>query len=190
MHRRRLFCTPWNQVFQLWWINGHYAPFLSLVFSIDMHWRVKPFENIWKYFWNIKLNVYILSRHGLVFQKGFLKVNWLIFSVERCFVLNLHLAPVTFLILVGIGRIISNVVEARIWRCYTFQCTYLCECEAGFSVMTTKYLSRLIPKDDIRVSLSTTVPRVSDIMRRKQRQRSHWVTERLKLFVIIQKRKF
>jgi len=35
-----------------------------------------------------------------------------------------------------------------------------------------KYQSQLIPKDDMRVSLSTTVPRISDIVRRKQTQKS------------------
>jgi len=36
------------------------------------------------------------------------------------------------------------------------------------------------------VSLSTTAPRISDIVRRKQAQKFHWVTDWLKLFVIFQ----
>jgi len=37
----------------------------------------------------------------------------------------------------------------------------------------TNYRSLQIPKHDMRVSLSTTVPRISDILRRKQGQKSH-----------------
>jgi len=41
----------------------------------------------------------------------------------------------------------------------------------------TKYRSRFIPKDDMRVSASTTVRRTSDIVRRKKStQKSHWLT--------------
>jgi len=39
------------------------------------------------------------------------------------------------------------------------------------------------------ISLSTTVPRLSDIVRRKHAQKSHWVTDWLKLFVIFQQKK-
>ena len=41
----------------------------------------------------------------------------------------------------------------------------------------------------MRLSLSTTVPRISDIVRRKQAQKFHWVTDWLKLSVIFQKKK-
>ena len=50
----------------------------------------------------------------------------------------------------------------------------------------TKHQYRVIPRADIRVSLSTTLHRISDIVRRKQAQNSHWVTDWLKLFVIFQ----
>ena len=39
----------------------------------------------------------------------------------------------------------------------------------------TKHGSRIVPMDDRRASLSTTVPRISDIVRRKQAQKSHWL---------------
>jgi len=47
----------------------------------------------------------------------------------------------------------------------------------------TKHRFRLVPKDDMSVSLSTTIPRISDIMRRKQAQKSHRVTYWLELFI-------
>ena len=55
-----------------------------------------------------------------------------------------------------------------------FITTYLCE--AGFSsllTIKTKHRTRLIPKDDRRVALSTTAPRISEIVRGKQAQKSH-----------------
>jgi len=51
-----------------------------------------------------------------------------------------------------------------------------------------KHRSPLIPKDNMRVYLSTTVPRISDIVRRKHAQKSHRVTDWLKLFVIFQEK--
>ena len=50
-----------------------------------------------------------------------------------------------------------------------FAATYLCE--AGFpslSTIKTKLRSRLVPKDEMRVALSTTAPRISEIVRGKQ----------------------
>ena len=116
-------------------------------------------------------------------------MNLLIFNVVQCFIPNSYLAPVTFPILVGIGRRISSPVEPRIWRYHTFS-KYL---SVWARVLhrdhhKTKHRSRLIPKDDMRVFLSTTVPRITDIMRGKQAQSSHRVTERLKLFVIFQQK--
>ena len=58
-----------------------------------------------------------------------------------------------------------------------FITTYLCE--AGFSsllTIKTKLQTRLVPKDDMRVALSTTVPRISEIVHGKQAQKSHWLT--------------
>ena len=58
-----------------------------------------------------------------------------------------------------------------------FITTYLFE--AGFSSLLTtktKLRTRLVPKDDMRVALSMTVPRISEIVRGKQAQRSHWLT--------------
>ena len=55
-----------------------------------------------------------------------------------------------------------------------FITTYLFE--AGFSSLLTtktKLRTRLVPKDDMRVALSMTVPRISEIVRGKQAQRSH-----------------
>jgi len=55
-----------------------------------------------------------------------------------------------------------------------FITTYLCE--TGFSsllTIETKLRTRLIPKDDMRVALSTTAPRISQIVRGKQAQKSH-----------------
>jgi len=52
MHKRRIFYAQWSQLWQLWWINGHWTSFLPLVFFIDMHWRVRPFQNTWKWFRN------------------------------------------------------------------------------------------------------------------------------------------
>ena len=55
-----------------------------------------------------------------------------------------------------------------------FVATYLCE--AGFSsllTIKTKLRSRLVPKDDMQVALSTTAPRISEIVRGKQAQKSH-----------------
>jgi len=46
MHRRRFSYAQWSQVLQLWWINKC-TSFLPLVFFIDMHWRVKPFQKFW-----------------------------------------------------------------------------------------------------------------------------------------------
>ena len=55
-----------------------------------------------------------------------------------------------------------------------FATTYLCE--AGLSsllTIKTKLQSRLVPKDDMRVALSMTAPRISEIVRGKQAQKSH-----------------
>jgi len=51
----------------------------------------------------------------------------------------------------------------------------------------TKHQSQLITTVDMTVSLSTTVPRISDIVRRKQAHKSltGWLTG-LKLFLIFQ----
>jgi len=38
-----------------------------------------------------------LSRHGLVFSKCFIKMNWLIFNAKQHFIANSHLATVTLL---------------------------------------------------------------------------------------------
>ena len=51
-----------------------------------------------------------------------------------------------------------------------------------------KHQTRLIPKDDMRVCLSTTFPRISDIVGRKHAQKSHWVIDWLKLLVIFQQK--
>jgi len=65
--------------------------------------------------------------------------------------------------------------KARIWS-YTFsKCLY-----AGGRILInddhkTRHRSQLIPKDDKRVSLSTTLPRILEIVRRKQAQKSHRV---------------
>ena len=58
-----------------------------------------------------------------------------------------------------------------------FITTYLRE--AGFSsllTIKTKHRTRLILKDDMRVALSTTAPRISEIVRGKQAQKSHLLT--------------
>ena len=55
-----------------------------------------------------------------------------------------------------------------------FVTTYLCE--LGFSAlvtMKTKARSRLLPEDDMRVSLSTTLPRIQLLVKSKQFQGSH-----------------
>lgn len=55
-----------------------------------------------------------------------------------------------------------------------FPTTYLCE--TGFSsllVIKSKYRSRLVVEDDLRCALAKTVPRISDLVRKKQPQPSH-----------------
>jgi hypothetical protein len=55
-----------------------------------------------------------------------------------------------------------------------FPTTYLCE--AGFSsllVIKSKYRSRLVAEGDLRCPLAKTVPRISDLVRKKQPQPSH-----------------
>jgi len=46
-----------------------------------------------------------------------------------------------------------------------------------------KRRSILVAKDDVSVAPSNTVPRISNIVARKQVQKSHLVTDWLKLFV-------
>jgi len=70
MHRRHLFYAQWSQLLQLCWMSGHCTILLPLVFFIDMHWRVKPFQNIWKYFWNMQLNQ---NRRQKFFNRGVLR---------------------------------------------------------------------------------------------------------------------
>jgi len=52
----------------------------------------------------------------------------------------------------------------------------------------TKHRSQMISKDGMKVLLATILLRISDVVRRKQAQKSHWVTDWLKLFVIFQKK--
>ena len=82
-----------------------------------------------------------------------------------------------------------KLVEVRIWSYYT----------------SSKYLpvwSRVIIKDDYNIKhrtrlipkmiwecLSNTVPGIADIVHRKHAQKSHWVIDWLKLFVIFQQKK-
>ena len=55
-----------------------------------------------------------------------------------------------------------------------FATTYLCKAEfSSLLTIKTKLRSRLVPKDDMRVALSTTAPRISEIVRGKQAQKSH-----------------
>jgi len=89
----------------------------------------------------------------------------------------------------GLGEV-SNAVEARIWRYYAFS-KYLSvwgRVLLNYD-LKTKHRSRLIPKDDMRLLISTTFPRIADIALRKQAQKSRWVTDWLKLFVIFQQKK-
>ena len=89
-----------------------------------------------------------------------------------------------FQIVVWIGRRVFYTVKAHIWNYYTFSGYLSVWGRILLKIHKTKQWSRLIPKDDMRVSLSTTVPRMSDIVHRKQAQKYHWVTGWLKLFVI------
>ena len=55
-----------------------------------------------------------------------------------------------------------------------FTTTYLCDAEfSSLLTIKTKHRSRLVPKDDTRVALSTTAPRILEIVRGKQAQKSH-----------------
>ena len=86
-----------------------------------------------------------------------------------------------FQILMWTGRNNSYAVYPRIWSHCTFS-KYLYVWGRVFLMMTTKqnidHRSRLIPKDDMRVSLSTTVSRKSNLVRRKQARKTHyWVTD-------------
>jgi len=84
-------------------------------------------------------------------------------------------------ILGWIGRRVFNPVEAHMWSYFTSS-KYLSV--RGRVLLSgdhkTKHSSRLIPKVDMRASLSTTVPRISDIAW-KTRTKSHSVTNWLKL---------
>ena len=76
----------------------------------------------------------------------------------------------------GLGEEFPTLSKRALKLLYLFK---IVMCEAGFSMMTmkTKHGSRIVPMDDRRASLSTTVPRISDIVRRKQAQKSHWLFE-------------
>ena len=109
-------------------------------------------------------------------------MNWLIFNVKQYLILNSYVATVTSQILVWLGRKVSYAVEASI--CYnTFS---KCVSVWGRVLLSdghkTNHRSRLIPKDDMRASLSNTVPKISDTVRRKK-HKSQWVTDCWKLFV-------
>jgi len=91
-----------------------------------------------------------------------------------------------FQILVWFGRRVFYAVKAHIWTYYTFSGYLSVWGRVLFKIHKTKQRSGLIPKDDMRVSLSTTVPEISDIVRRKQAQNYHWVIGWLKLFLIFQ----
>ena len=54
-----------------------------------------------------------------------------------------------------------------------FAATYLCEAVSSLLTIKTKLRSRLVPKDDMRVALLTTAPRISEIVHGKQAQKSH-----------------
>ena len=69
-----------------------------------------------------------------------------------------------------IGRRVFYAVEAHIWS-YIFSGYLSVWGRVLLKNHKTKQRCRLIPKDDVRVSLSTTVPRMSDIVRRKQAQK-------------------
>jgi len=70
-----------------------------------------------------------------------------------------------FSIFVWIGRGVSNVVDVRIWRYCTFS-KYLSVWgrDVPNDDHKTKHWFPLVPKKDMRISLSTTVPRISDIV--------------------------
>jgi len=118
---------------------------------------------------------------GLSFQTAFqrwIDLSWmLINAIAQIQILQLWL----FLILVWIGRRVFYTVEARIWSYYTFSRYLSVWGRVLIEIHETKHRSRLIPKDDMRVSLSTTVPRMSDIVRKKQAQKYPWVTGWLRL---------
>jgi len=83
---------------------------------------------------------------------------------------------------------VCNAIEVHIWSYYGFS-KYLSVWGRVLPNDKTKHRSQSSPKDDMRVALSIPVPRISDIVSRKQAQKSQWVAEWLKLFVILQWKK-
>jgi len=124
------------------------------------------------------------------FSKCFIKMNWLIFYVEQCFIPNSYIVTVTFPNFgVDWANSFQRCRSARLKLLYLFKYLSVWGKVLLSDEHKTKHWSRLIPiKDDMRISLSSTVPIISDILRRKQAQKSHWVTDSLKLFVILKKK--
>lgn len=70
--------------------------------------------------------------------------------------------------------VLSETVLHLLLLLLPFPTTYLCK--TGFSsllVIKSKYRSRLVAEDDLRCAVTKTVPRISDLVRKKQPQPSH-----------------
>ena len=164
--------------------SEHCTSFLPLVFFIDMHSASKSLPEYLKIVLKYATErvKFIRSWHGLVFSKCLMKMSQLIFNVKQNAVFKIHILRLwLFQMWVWIGRRVSNAVEPRIWSYHTFP-KYL---PVWGRVLRsddhkTKHWSRLITKDDMRVPFSHTVPRISNIVRRKQSTKvslSDWLFE-------------
>ena len=66
------------------------------------------------------------------------------------------------------------VSEIALRMILPFPTTYLCETSfSSFSVIKSKYRSRLVAEDDLRCALAKTASRISDLARKKQAQPFH-----------------
>jgi len=117
-------------------------------------------------------------------------MNWLNFNVKQCIIPSSYRVTMT---LHNFGVDWAN--DFPRCRSACLKLLYISKYLSGNGKVLfnddhkTKQRSRLIPKDDIRVPLLATAPRISYIVRIKQAQKSHWVTEWLKLFVTFQQKK-
>jgi len=192
MHKRRLFYAQWSQVLKLWRINVRIL-FIPHVFFIDMHWRVKHFRNFENSFETSNIvtgcvNVIRAQAHlfKVLYKGELIDLQCKTMLYSKLISCNCDFS--TFWC--GLGEEFSKLVEVRIWSYYTSS-KYL-SVWSKFIIRddhNIKHRTRLIPKDEMRVCLSYTVPRIADIVHRKYAEKSHWGIGWLKLFVIFQQKK-
>jgi len=99
----------------------------------------------------------------------------LIFNVKQCFIPNTYLATVTFPNFgVDWAKSFQCLRIAHLKLLYYFK-VFICVRQGSPQCWPQNKTSiSSDSKDDMGVSLSSTVPRISDILRRKQAQKSHW----------------